>query len=117
MKKLLLAMAMAMTMAMCVWLVACSSDQPEPPKVVNELSVFIDAANNCSLENQPLQCEQVAAVIKTRYPTSKPRVDICMDKDSRYEAAVEVMNSVSAAGFTVGRFECRGVHRWQVRVR
>ena len=100
-KKLLLAMAMAAGLA------ACSPDQPEPPKVVDQLSVSIDAANNCSLENQPLQCEQVADVIKTRYPTSKPRVDICMDKQARYEAAVEVMNSVSAAGFTVGSFDCK----------
>lgn len=107
-KKLLFAMAMviAMMMAMAAGLVACSSDQPEPPKVVNQLSVSIDAANNCSLEDQPLQCEQVADVIKTRYPTSKPRVDICLDKHARYEAAVEVMNSVSAAGFTVGSFDC-----------
>jgi len=104
MKKLLL--AMAMTMATCVGLVACSSDQPEPPKIVNELSVSIDAANNCALENTPVQCKQVAEVIKTRYPTSKPRVDICLDKQARYEAAVEVMNSVSAAGFAVGNFEC-----------
>jgi len=100
-KKLLLAMAMAAGLA------ACSPDQPEPPKVVDQLSVSIDAANNCSLENQPLQCELVADVIKTRYPTSKPRVDICMDKQARYEAAVEVMNSVSAAGFTVGSFDCK----------
>ncbi len=104
MKKLLL--AMAMTMAMSAGLVACSSDQPEPPKIVTELAVSIDAANNCSLENAPVQCERVAEVIKTRYPTSKPRVDICLDKQARYEAAVEVMNSVSAAGLTVGNFDC-----------
>jgi biopolymer transport protein ExbD len=83
----------------------CSSDAP--PKEVRVLAVSIDAANNCSLENTPVQCKELAAVIKTRYPTSKPRVDICMDKDSRYEAAVEVMNAVSAAGFTVGSFDCK----------
>lgn len=102
MKRLLLAMAMAM----CAGLAACSSDQPEPPKIVSELSVTIDAANNCALEDKPVQCKQVADVIKTRYPTSKPRVDICLDKQARYEAAVEVMNSVSAAGFAVGNFDC-----------
>ncbi len=102
MKKLLPAMAMAM----CAGLVACSPDQPEPPKIVNELSVSIDAANNCALEGAPVQCEQLAEVIKARYPTSKPRIDICLDKQARYEAAVEVMNSVSAAGLPVGNFEC-----------
>ena len=55
MKKLLLTMAMA---AMSAGLVACSSDQPEPPKIVNELSVSIDAANNCSLEDKPVQCKR-----------------------------------------------------------
>ena len=100
MKSLLLAIAIL------AGLVACSSDQPEPPKVVNQLSVSIDAANNCALEDTPVQCKQIADVIKTRYPTSKPRVDICLDKQARYEAAVEVMNSVSAAGFAVGNFEC-----------
>ncbi len=100
MKKLLLAVSI------CAGLVACSAEKPEPPKIVNELSVSIDAANNCALEDMPVQCERVAEVIKTRYPTSKPRVDICLDKQARYEAAVEVMNSVSAAGFAVGSFEC-----------
>jgi biopolymer transport protein ExbD len=100
MKTLLLAIATS------TGLVACSSDQPEPPKIVSELAVSIDAANNCSVEDTPVQCERVAEVIKTRYPTSKPRVDICLDKQARYEAAVEVMNSVSAAGLTVGKFEC-----------
>lgn len=92
--------------ALAACLAGCSPDQPEPPKMISELSVSIDAANNCSLEGTAVQCKQIAAVIKTRYPTSKPRVDICMDKDSRYEAAVEVMNSVSAAGLTVGSFDC-----------
>ena len=100
MKKLLLAMAISCGLG------ACSSDQPEPPKIVNELAVSIDAANNCSLEDKPVQCERVAEVIKARYPTSKPRVDICLDKQARYEAAVEVMNSVNAAGLTVGNFDC-----------
>ena len=86
-------------------LAGCSSD--EPPKQVSVLAVSIDAANNCSLEDTPVQCKELAAVIKTRYPTSKPRVDICMDKDARYEAAVEVMNSVSAAGLAVGSFDCK----------
>jgi biopolymer transport protein ExbD len=95
----------ALAMAICAALPACSPDRPEP-KVVDMLSVSIDAANNCSLDDEPVQCRQIAAVIKSRYPTSKPRVDICLDKQTRYEAAVEVMNSVSAAGFTVGNFDC-----------
>ena len=95
-----------LAVAISAGLVACSSDQPEPPRIVNELSVSIDAANNCALEDTPVPCKQVAEAIKTRYPTSKPRVDICLDKQARYEAAVEVMNSVSAAGLTVGNFFC-----------
>jgi biopolymer transport protein ExbD len=86
---------------------ACSSDEPPPVPVVSELSISIDAANNCTLERTRIECRAVAAVIKTRYPTSKPRVDICLDKQARYEAAVEVMNSVSAAGFPVGNFDCK----------
>jgi len=86
---------------------ACSSDEPPPAPIVNELSISIDAANNCMLEKTRIECRQVAAVIKARFPTSKPRVDICLDKQARYEAAVEVMNSVSAAGFPVGNFDCK----------
>jgi biopolymer transport protein ExbD len=86
---------------------ACSSDEPPPPIVVTELSISIDANNDCTLEKTRIECRQVAAVIKTRYPTSKPRVDICLDKAARYEAAVEVMNSVAAAGFPVGNFDCK----------
>ncbi len=86
---------------------ACSPDEPPAPAVVNELSISIDANNNCTLEKTRIECRQVAAVIKTRYPTSKPRVDICLDKQARYEAAVEVMKSVSAAGFAVGTFDCK----------
>ena len=85
---------------------ACSPDEPPAPPVVNELSISIDADNNCTLEKARIECRQVAEVIRTRYPTSKPRVDICLDKQARYEAAVEVMNSVSAAGFVVGTFTC-----------
>ena len=86
---------------------ACSPDEPPAPAVVDELSISIDANNNCTLEKTRIECRQVAAVIKTRYPTSKPRVDICLDKQARYEAAVEVMKSVSAAGFAVGTFDCK----------
>ena len=89
-----------------VALAACSSDEPEPPRVVTELTVSIDADSNCSLENAPVHCGRVAAVIGTRYPTSNPRVDVCLDKAARYEAAVEVMNSVNAAGLAVGEFKC-----------
>jgi len=87
-------------------LAACSSDEPPPPVVVNRLAVSIDANNDCTLERTRIECREVAAVIKTRYPTSKPRVDICLDRNARYEAAVEVMNSVGAAGFPVGNFKC-----------
>lgn len=87
--------------------VGCSRDQPEPAtQVVTQLEVTIDAANNCSLESKPVSCQQVAAVIRTRYPTSKPRIFICVDKQTRAEAALEVMNSVNAAGFPVANFEC-----------
>src|SRR3954465_393973 len=86
---------------------ACSSGEPPAAPVVSELSISIDANNNCTFEKTRIECRQVAAAIKTRYPTSKPRVDICLDKQARYEAAVEVMNSVSAAGFTVGTLDCQ----------
>lgn len=95
---------MARMGALAAFFAGCSS--AEPPKEVSVLAVSIDAANNCSLEDTPVQCERVAEIIKTRHPTSKPRVDICLDKQARYEAAVEVMNSVSAAGLTVGNFDC-----------
>lgn len=84
----------------------CGSGEPAPPAVVTELSVSIDADNNCTLEKRRVECPRVAAVIRTRYPTSTPRVDICLDRQARYEAAVEVMNAVSAAGFQVGNFVC-----------
>ena len=87
--------------ALC--LVACSRDEP---RVIDALTVSIDADNNCSMESKPVECAQVASVIRERYPTSKPRVDICLQKETRYEAATEVMQSVSAAGFTVGNFDC-----------
>ena len=85
-------------------LVACGRSD-EPP-VIEAITVSIDAANNCTLESKPVECAQVANVIHERYPTSKPRVDICLQKETRYEAATEVMQSVSAAGFTVGNFDC-----------
>ena len=87
-------------------LTACGTDAPPPPPVVNVLQVSIDADNNCTLENQPVDCSRVARVIQGRYPTSKPRVDICLDRQTRYEAATEVMQSVTAAGFAVGSFDC-----------
>ena len=75
-------------------LAACGSGVPEP-KRVDALLISIDAENNCSLENKSVECGAVAAAIRAQYPTSKPRVDICLDKETRYEAAMEVMKSVS----------------------
>ena len=92
--------------AVLLLLQGCGQDAPEPPPVVEALVVSIDAGNNCSLENKPLDCVDVAKVIQARYPTSKPRVDVCLAKETRFEAAMEVMDSVSGAGFTVGTFEC-----------
>ena len=92
--------------AMASLLAACGADAPAPPPVVEVLQVSIDADNNCSLENKAVDCAQVANVIQGRYPTSKPRVDICLDQQTRYEAATEVMQSVTTAGFTVGSFDC-----------
>ena len=91
--------------AVAFGLAACGSRAPEP-KVVDALLVSIDANNNCSLENQSIECSAVAVAIRARYPTSTPRVDICLDKQSRYEAAAEVMKSVSDAGLRVGDFHC-----------
>jgi biopolymer transport protein ExbD len=84
----------------------CGADAPEAPKVVDALQVTIDSGNNCSLEAKPVECASVANIIHARYPTSKPRVDICLAKETRYEAAAEVMKSVTDAGLTVGNFEC-----------
>ena len=61
---------------------------------------------NCLLENKSIEYSGVAAAIRAQYPTSNPRVDICLDKQSRYEAAAEIMKSVGAAGFAVGNFPC-----------
>jgi len=87
-------------------LTGCDSKQPPTPRVVRALLVSIDAGNNCSLEHQAVECREVAALIQSRYPTSNPRVDICLDKQTRFEAATEVMQSIEAAGFKVGSFEC-----------
>ena len=76
------------------------------PAVVQELRISIDAANNCLMDGKPVECAGVAAAIKTRYPTSTPRVDICLDRQARFEAATEVMKSVEAAGFPVGTMDC-----------
>jgi biopolymer transport protein ExbD len=85
---------------------ACSRDELPAPPVVSALAISIDANNECTLEKTRVECRQVAQLIKTRYPTSTPRIDICLDKQARYEAAVEVMNAVTAAGFQVGTFDC-----------
>jgi biopolymer transport protein ExbD len=85
-------------------LAACARESPPP--VVDALRVTIDAGNNCSLEGMAVDCGQVATVIRARHPTSKPRVDICLDKQTRFEAATEVMQSVEAAGVKVGSFDC-----------
>ena len=84
----------------------CGTDAPEPPKVVDSLLVSIDAGNNCLLEAKPVDCAGVAGIIRARYPTSKPRVDLCLATQTRYEAAAEVMKSVTDAGFTVGSVDC-----------
>jgi len=94
------------TMGFALLLQACGGGPPEPPKAVASLLVSIDAANNCTLEEKPVECAAVATVIRSRYPTSKPRIDICLAKETRFEAASEVMKSVTDAGFTVGSFAC-----------
>ena len=96
-------------MAACATVAAldgCGSKEPPAPPVVQSLLVSIDAGNNCSLEHQAVECRAVAATIHARYPTSSPRVDICLDKQTRFEAATEVMQSIEASGFKVGSFEC-----------
>jgi biopolymer transport protein ExbD len=99
MKKLLLPLTAGGALA------GCGSNEP-PPRIVEALQVSIDAANNCLLEDKTVECREVAAVIHARYPSSKPRVDICLDKQARFEAATEVMQSIEAAGFKVGSFNC-----------
>ena len=90
----------------CATFVAACGSGASEPKVADVLLISIDANNNCSLENKSIKCSAVAAAIRAQYPTSKPRVDICLDKQSRYEAAAEVMKSVSDAGFALGNFHC-----------
>jgi biopolymer transport protein ExbD len=92
--------------ALCFTALAACSDQPDPPPVIDAIAVSIDANNDCSMEARPVECARVAATIAAKYPTSKPRVDLCLDKQARYEAAVEVMNSVKDAGFAVGALDC-----------
>jgi len=87
----------------CLLTAACSRQPP----AVDMLVVTIDADNNCTLENKRVECAAVAGVIRERYPTSKPRVDICLARESRYEAALEVMQAVTEAGFTVGSTDCK----------
>ncbi|HET9864443.1 MAG TPA: hypothetical protein VFP37_13440 [Steroidobacteraceae bacterium] len=98
--------ALPIVAAVLTAMTGCSREESAPP-VVTELAVTIDANNNCTLEAKSVECAQVASVIRSRYPTSKPRVDICLDKGTRYEAALEVMNSVTEAGFAVGNFHCK----------
>ena len=101
------ALMRAMLAGVAICLAACSADESAPTaRVVTQLEVSIDAANNCSLEDKPVICQQVAAVIKTRYPASKPHIFICVDKQTRAEAALEVLNSINAAGFPPADFEC-----------
>jgi biopolymer transport protein ExbD len=95
----------AIAWAVAGLLAACGSHE-SPPPVVERVQISIDAGNNCSLENKAVECREVAATIHARYPTSKPRVDICVDKQTRFEAATEVMQSIEAAGFKVGSFQC-----------
>jgi len=81
---------------------ACSREAP----VVHEMRVSIDASNNCFMEDKPVECSDVATTIREKYPTSSPRVDICLAKETRFEAATEVMDSVEAAGFPIGTLDC-----------
>jgi len=97
--------SLAAVLSTATLLAGCGSSEP-PPRAVEALQVSIDAANNCALENQAVECREVAAAIRARYPASTPRVDICLDKRTRFEAATEVMQSIEAAGFKVGRFDC-----------
>ncbi len=96
----------AMLASFAICLAACSGGETASARVVTQLEVSIDATNNCSLEDKPVVCQQVAAVIKSRYPTSKPHIFICVDKQTRAEAALEVLNSIAAAGFPPADFQC-----------
>jgi len=87
------------------WLLSAACSR-QPP-VVDALTVSIGADNSCSMEDKPVECANVAGVIRERYPTSKPRVDICLAPGARYEAALEVTQSVTSAGFSVGSMDCK----------
>jgi biopolymer transport protein ExbD len=94
------------TLAAAGALAGCGSSEPPTARIVEAVQVSIDAGNNCLLEDKTVECREVAAVIHAHYPSSKPRVDICLDKQARFEAATEVMQSIEAAGFKVGSFNC-----------
>jgi len=84
---------------------ACSQDPPQP-KVITEIVVDIKADNSCKLEEAAVDCADVGKTILGKYPTSKPRVDICLEKEARYEAALEVLDSLSRSGLTSGTLDC-----------
>lgn len=79
---------------------------PAPPPLVTEVTIHIDANNACALSGKPIECRDAAAVIRAAHPGSNPRVDVCMHADTRYEAAVEVMQSLSEAGLEAGTLDC-----------
>jgi biopolymer transport protein ExbD len=84
-------------------LAACG---PAAPPIVTEVTLTIDAENSCALGGKPIECRAAAAAIREAHPGSTPRVDICMHAGTRYEAAVEVMQSLSEAGLETGALDC-----------
>lgn len=83
-------------------LAACSR---EPPKS-GEMRVSIHADNHCTLEDQRVDCAGIAAKIREKYPASSPRIDVCLDQETRFEVATGVIRAVEAAGFPVGTLDC-----------
>jgi len=91
--------------AACGFLIACSQDPP-PPRVVTELVITAKLDSSCRLDNKPVACMDVGTLIRGWFPTSKPRVDICMEPESRFELALEIIASLEKAGLTVGDMVC-----------
>ena len=94
------------SIAACLLLAGCGRAAPQRPAVVDFVLVSIDADNNCSMAGRPVECGNVAAAIRARYPGSHPRVDICLEQASRYEASVEVMRSLKDGAMPLGDFSC-----------
>jgi biopolymer transport protein ExbD len=69
----------------------------------------MDSNSDCSMEGKPLECRNAPAIIRAKYPNSQPRVDLCIDKTSRYEATAEIMKALQDGQMLLGTFRCEPI--------